>query len=113
MSPREQARPPGSWIVNDPRALEIIREAMREVTESGTARGMSENGFPVAMKTGTGRTAGTGYVTNYIGYGPLPDTRISFCIRITHQSTSSRVRRATRAVLAGFLERLSEIEGTR
>lgn len=112
LSPYEFPRPPGSWILNDPEALEIIGDAMREVALNGTARGMSENGFPVAMKTGTGRTSGTGYVTNYVGYGPLPDTRISFCIRITHQSTSSRVGRASRAVLADFLHKLSELEIT-
>ncbi len=113
LSPEKLPKPPGSWIINDPEALEIIGDAMKEVALNGTARGMSENGFPVAMKTGTGRTSGTGYVTNYAGYGPLPDTRISFCIRITHQSTSSRVGRATRAVMADFLHRLSELENTR
>ena len=81
---------------------------MREVAANGTARGLSGNGFQVAMKTGTGRTAGTGYVTNYVGFGPLPDPHIAFCVRVTHQPTSSRVRKATREVMARLLERLAE-----
>ncbi len=108
LSPREASRPPGSWIITDQDHLHIIESAMREVADNGTGRGLSHDGFSVALKTGTGRTAGTGYVTNYIGFGPLPDPSISFCVRVTHQSTSSRVRRATREVMSRLLEKLPE-----
>ena len=108
MSPQKIPPRPGSWIINDPESLDIVNEAMREVAANGTARGLSGNGFQVAMKTGTGRTAGTGYVTNYVGFGPLPDPHIAFCVRVTHQPTSSRVRKATREVMARLLERLAE-----
>jgi penicillin-binding protein A len=110
MSPVKVTRPPGSWVVNDPESLNIISNAMREVVNSGTARGLSLNGFPVAMKTGTGRTSGTGYVTNYIGFGPLQNRQISFCVRVTHQPTSSRVRKATRRIMSSILERLAQVE---
>lgn len=108
LSPKKFPVRPGSWIINDPESLKIIGSAMREVVSNGTARGLPTNGFPVAMKTGTGRTSGTGYVTNYVGFGPLPDPSIAFCIRVTHQPTSSRVRKATREVLTRLLEKLSE-----
>ena len=108
LSPRKFPARPGSWVINDPESLEIINSAMREVVSNGTARGLPADGFPVAMKTGTGRTAGTGYVTNYVGFGPLPEPRIAFCVRVTHQPTSSRVRKATREVLSRLLEKLSD-----
>ncbi len=108
MSPTKIPARPGSWIINDSGSLKIIRDAMREVASNGTARGLSENGFQVAMKTGTGRTSGTGYVTNYIGFGPLPNPQVAFCVRITHQPTSSRVRKATREVMARLLKKLAE-----
>ncbi len=108
MSPEKISPHPGSWVINESESLDIINEAMRAVATNGTARGLSGNGFQVAMKTGTGRTSGTGYVTNYIGFGPLPNSQIAFCVRVTHQPTSSRVRKATREVMARLLERLSE-----
>lgn len=108
LSPEKFSGSPGSWVINDQESLGVISSAMLEVVENGTARGLSRDGFQVAMKTGTGRTSGTGYVTNYIGFGPLPDPQISFSVRVTHQTTSSRVRKATREVISRLLERLSE-----
>lgn len=108
LSPEKFPCSPGSWVINDRESLGVISSAMHEVVENGTARGLSRDGFQVAMKTGTGRTSGTGYVTNYIGFGPLPDPEISFSVRVTHQATSSRVRKATREVMSRLLERLSE-----
>jgi cell division protein FtsI/penicillin-binding protein 2 len=48
---------------------------------------------------------------NYIGFGPLPDPRFAFAVRVTHQRTSQRVRRAAYAVTRRFLRSLAGTEG--
>ena len=88
--------------------LPLLLSAMEAVTERGTAHGISEPGFEVAMKTGTGRNKNLGFHTNYIGIGPMPDPSISFCIRITNQITSGRVRRATLKVARRLFNELSQ-----
>lgn len=110
ISPEWIDGPPGSRIIPDREALREITGAMEEVAVNGTGQGLSHDGFRIAMKTGTGSTTGTGYVTNYIGFGPLPDAQVAFCVRVTHQRTSSRVRRATRHVMTDLIEQLN---GTR
>ena len=60
------------------------------------------------MKTGTAATPGLGYHVNYIGVGPLPDPKVAFCVRVTHQPSSPAVNAAAREVLGGLLARLGE-----
>jgi cell division protein FtsI/penicillin-binding protein 2 len=74
----------------------------------GTAADLAPAGFPVAMKTGTAAEWHHGYHVNYIGFGPLPDTRIAFCVRVTHEPSSWRAARAGREVTAAFLEGLRQ-----
>jgi len=108
LSPKSLGHPPGSWLISDQEGLGEITRAMEEVALNGTGRGLSHDGFTIAMKTGTGSTSGTGYVTNYIGFGPLPEPEVAFCVRVTHQRTSSRVRRATRKVMSNLIDELTK-----
>lgn len=87
--------------------IPLIISSMRAVTEQGTAYGITSPDFPLAMKTGTGRNRNMSFHTNYIGIGPMPHPRISFCIRITDQATSGRVRRATLRVARRLFDELS------
>ncbi len=89
--------------------------AMVAVTgPGGTAAWVAPFGFPVAMKTGTGGDRRRGYHVNYIGFGPLLQPRVAFCIRVTGQETSPQARDAgyevTRRLLAG-LERTAAQRG--
>ena len=59
------------------------------------------------MKTGTAAEWRRGYHVNYIGFAPLPDPKIAFCVRITHQPSSSRVNRIARDVTRTLLEGLA------
>jgi hypothetical protein len=101
--PRPEARRviPETWL---PR----LRQAMLAVAApGGTGARLAPPGFPVAMKTGTAALPGAGYHVNYVGIGPMPDARIAFEIRVTHQRNSRRVRRAARQVTRGLLEGLA------
>jgi hypothetical protein len=63
------------------------------------------------MKTGTAALPGAGYHVNYIGIGPMPDARLAFEVRVTHQRNSRRARGAAREVARLLLEGLAERAG--
>jgi cell division protein FtsI/penicillin-binding protein 2 len=92
---------PEAWL---PRLLQAMRAV---AAPGGTGAWLAPEGFPVAMKTGTAALPGAGYHVNYIGIGPLPDPRLAFEVRITHQRNSRRVRRAAREVTRALLEGLA------
>jgi peptidoglycan glycosyltransferase len=84
-----------------------LREAMVAVALRGTGAGLAPGGFPVAMKTGTGATAGLGYHVNYVGVGPLPAPTVAFAVRVTGGRTSPAVTEAAREVTRRLLEALA------
>jgi peptidoglycan glycosyltransferase len=85
----------------------VLHRAMAAVVSGGgTAAHVAPHGFPVIMKTGTGRDPGRYFHVNYIGAGPASDPEIAFAVRLTDGRTSRRVRRAayetTRRLLAAL-----------
>ena len=88
--------------------LPTMRDAMRSVVEwGGTIHGVEPRDFQVAMKTGTASTPGLGYHTNYIGYGPIENPTVAFCVRVTGKWTSKAVRQASMNVTYRLLHYLS------
>ena len=61
------------------------------------------------MKTGTASHPQHGFHVNYIGIGPMPDARVAWSVRITHQPTSRKVRTAAREVTRRLLRNLDRI----
>ena len=108
LHPRALPRGEGLQVL-DPAWLPGILQAMEAVAERGTARRIAPRSFPVAMKTGTASHPRHGFHVNYIGVGPMPHTRLAFCVRITHQPTSKKVRTAARAVTERLLRNLGGI----
>lgn len=103
--------PPGEGHrVVDPRWVPEIVDAMRAVVRGGTAqRVWPPYNFPVAMKTGTASDPRYGFHVNYIGIGPMPDSRLAFCVRVTDQPTSAKVRYAAQQVTYRLLRNLGAI----
>ncbi len=99
--------------VVDPEWLPEILGAMESVVRRGTARRVAPPGFPVAMKTGTASDPRYGFHVNYIGVGPMPDPWLAFCVRITDQPTSRKVRAAAREVTWRLLRNLGELAAER
>lgn len=89
--------------------VQPILESMVAVARRGTARNMAPIDFPVAMKTGTASHPRYGFHVNYIGLGPLPEAELAFCVRITDQPTSRKVRAAAREVTSRLLRSLGRI----
>jgi len=97
-----------SHQVVDPRWLPIVKDAMRAVVGSGgTAHGVETDNFHVAMKTGTAATPGLGYHTNYIGFGPVDNPTVAYCVRITGIRSSRTIGRVSRSVTHRLLRYLS------
>lgn len=97
---------PAAQRVLEPEWAEELQAAMVNVVEHGTAMRVRTRGFPVAMKTGTASDPRWGFHVNYIGYGPLPNARVAFAVRITNQGTSRQVRYAAVEVTARLLRGL-------
>ncbi len=107
LEPRPFDQPPARDVI-DPAWLGVLSRAMQAVSAYGTAAGLAPEGFPVAMKTGTGATWHLGYHANHIGVGPWPDPRVAFCVRVTYEPSSGRVTRAARQVVGALLQGLAE-----
>jgi peptidoglycan glycosyltransferase len=102
---------PEGWQVIDPSWKPLLTRAMIAVANpGGTAAHIAPESFPVALKTGTASEPATGFHVNYIGFGPLPDARVAFAVRVTHQSSSRRVRSAAFAVTRRLLEGLARFD---
>ncbi len=99
---------PGRRVI-EPQWLPPIVDAMEAVARDGTAARLAPYGFPVAMKTGTASDPRSGFHVNYIGIGPMPRPGLAFCVRITHQRTSRRVRRAAQLVTRRLLYGLRDL----
>ncbi len=109
LHPRPLPIQPGQRVI-DSRWVPELTEAMEAVVRRGTAQRVWPPGnFPVAMKTGTASDPRYGFHVNYIGIGPMPDARLAFCVRITDQPTSVKVRYAARQVTHRLLRSLGRI----
>jgi cell division protein FtsI/penicillin-binding protein 2 len=106
--PRRVPPEPGRPVL-EPEWLAPIVSAMEEVARRGTASRIAPYNFPVAMKTGTASHPRWGFHVNYIGIGPMPEPRIAFAVRITHQRTSRRVRNAAQLVTRRLLRALGRV----
>jgi peptidoglycan glycosyltransferase len=97
-------------IVVDPEMAAIGVASMEAVTRfGGTGYNLAPAGFTFAMKTGTAADGRTGYHTNYIGFFPVADPQVAFCVRVTHQRTSNRVRRASVMVMRRLFQNLDTL----
>jgi len=107
LSPRPLAPEAGSRVIEDA-WLPALRRAMpRSSARAARPRASAPAGFPVLMKTGTAALYRQGYHVNYIGIAPAGDLRIAFCLRLTHQPSSSAVNRSARAATARLLAGLA------
>jgi peptidoglycan glycosyltransferase len=102
---------PEGWQVLEASWRPLLERAMIAAAHpGGTAAHIAPASFPVAIKTGTASEPGSGFHVNYIGFGPLPETRFAFAVRVTHQSSSRRVRNAAFAVTRRLLAGLSRFD---
>lgn len=97
----------------DGETVDALKRSMIHVVQRGTAMRVRTRGFPVAMKTGTASDPRYGFHVNYIGFGPLPEARVAFCVRITNQGTSRRVRLAAAEVTGRLLRKLRTVSQRR
>jgi peptidoglycan glycosyltransferase len=99
---------PPSREVIDPAVAARLEQAMRAVVRYGTAAGLEPRGLEVAMKTGTASTPRAGYHVNYVGYAPVVEPALAFCVRVTGRRSSHGVRADAREVTARLLAALAD-----
>ena len=105
---------PEGWQVLDASWRPQLTRAMVAVAQpGGTAARIAPESFPVALKTGTASEPASGFHVNYIGFGPVPNARYAFAVRVTHQPSSRRVRNAAFTVTRRFLEGLARADSRR
>lgn len=63
--------------------LNAVKEGMREVALSGTARDFSSYPIPIAAKTGTAQNSGSDHTT-FICFAPYDDPKIAISVVIAH-----------------------------
>jgi len=113
LSPIKIKQGPGKTVIT-PEMARVGKQSMLAVTGfGGTGYNLAPDGLSYAMKTGTASDGRTGYHTNYIGFFPASEPRVAFCVRVTHQRTSSRVRRATIDVMRKLLAGVHELSKSR
>ena len=113
LHPRPLPAREGRQVI-DRRWVPDLVSAMETVVRRGTAqRVWPPPSFPVAMKTGTASDPRHGFHVNYIGIGPMPDARLAFCVRVTDQRTSAKVRYAAQQVTYRLLRNLGRIAESR
>lgn len=109
LHPRPLPAREGRRVIDRQWVPEMV-QAMETVVQRGTAqRVWPPPNFPVAMKTGTASDPRYGFHVNYIGIGPMPDARLAFCVRVTDQRTSAKVRYAAQQVTYRLLRKLGRI----
>lgn len=108
LHPRPLPAAPAERVIEEAWAREL-GDAMETVASRGTAMRVRTRGFPVAMKTGTASDPRWGFHVNYVGYGPLPEARVAFAVRITDRPTSRHVRYAAVEVTARLLRGLRHV----
>jgi peptidoglycan glycosyltransferase len=109
-SERSLPKPEGWQVLEESWRPMLTRAMIAVANPGGTAARIAPASFPVALKTGTASEPGTGFHVNYIGFGPLPHARVAFAVRVTHQSSSRRVRNAAFAVTHRLLEGLARFD---
>ncbi len=66
--------------------LNIVKEGMREVALSGTARDFANYPIPIGAKTGTAQNSGSDHTT-FICFAPYDDPQIAISVVIAHGKT--------------------------
>ncbi len=78
--------------------LNLVREGMRQVVLSGTARDFANFPIPIAAKTGTAQNSGSDHTT-FICYAPYDDPEIAIAVVIEHGVSGMASKNVARDIL--------------
>lgn len=81
--------------------LTAVKEGMREVVLSGTARDFSNYPIPVAAKTGTAQNSGSDHTT-FICFAPYDDPQIAISVVIAHGKSGIVSKNVARDIMNAY-----------
>lgn len=78
--------------------LNLVKQGMRQVVLSGTARDFANFPIPIAAKTGTAQNSGSDHTT-FICYGPYENPEIAIAVVIEHGVSGMASKNVARDIL--------------
>lgn len=78
--------------------LNIVKDCMREVAISGTARDFANYSIPIGAKTGTGQNSGSDHTT-FICFAPFDDPQIAISVVIAHGKSGAFSKGVARDIM--------------
>ena len=83
--------------------LDIVKEGMREVALSGTARDFANYPIPIGAKTGTAQNAGSDHTT-FICFAPYDDPKIAISVVIAHGVSGMASKNVARDIMNCYFD---------
>ena len=83
--------------------LKAVKEGMREVAISGTARDFAGYPIPIGAKTGTAQNAGTDHTT-FICFAPYDDPQIAISVVIAHGKSGILSKNVARDIMDAYFD---------
>ena len=81
--------------------LAVVKEGMRQVVLSGTARDFANYPIPVAAKTGTAQNSGSDHTT-FICFAPYDDPQIAISVVIAHGKSGMVSKNVARDIMNSY-----------
>ncbi len=83
--------------------LDIVKEGMREVALSGTARDFANYPIPIGAKTGTAQNSGSDHTT-FICFAPYDDPKIAISVVIAHGVSGMASKNVARDIMNCYFD---------
>lgn len=83
--------------------LNAVKNGMRQVALSGTARDFANYPIPIAAKTGTAQNSGTDHTT-FICFAPYDAPKIAIAVVIEHGKTGMASKNVARDIMDAYFE---------
>ena len=81
--------------------LKAVKEGMREVAISGTARDFAAYPIPIGAKTGTAQNSGSDHTT-FICFAPYDDPQIAISVVIAHGKSGVLSKNVARDIMDAY-----------
>ena len=83
--------------------LKAVKEGMREVALSGTARDFANYPIPIGAKTGTAQNSGSDHTT-FICFAPYDDPQIAISVVIAHGKSGTLSKNVARDIMDAYFD---------
>ena len=100
---REFGFEPAGIVNIAPEDLNVVKQGMREVALSGTARDFANYPIQIAAKTGTAQNSGSDHTT-FVCFAPYDDPQIAISVVIAHGKYGTASKNVARDIMNCYFE---------